>query len=132
MQEVNMKSGGYLSVIGYFAIQVAIFEIIVLFITGLICWLIGHWTPAGYSTGLFWAGGLVIVFGIFSIIGGPQNVASGNIRQGFGLPFQRISEPGQGNQLLQNLADGQSSAIVMILAGITTLVIGAIIKSFIA
>ena len=82
-----MKSGGYLSVIGYFA--------------------------------------------IFSTVGGPQNMASGNIRQGFGLPFQRISEPGQGNQLLQNLADGQSSAIVMILAGITTFVIRAIINNFI-
>jgi len=127
-----MKSGGYLSVVGYFAMRVAIFEIIVLFITGLVCWWIGHWTPAGYSNGLSWAGGLVILFGIFSIVGGPQNMASGNIRQGFGLPFQRISEPGQGNQLIQNLADGQLSAIVMILAGITTLVIGAIIKSFIA
>ena len=126
-----MKSGGYLSVIGYFAMRVAIFEIIVLFITGVVCWLIGHWTPAGYSNGLSWAGGLVILFGIFSIVGGPQNMASGNIRQGFGLPFQRISEPGQGNQLLQNLADGQSSAIVMILAGITTFVIRAIINNFI-
>ena len=126
-----MKSGGYLSLVGYFAIRVAIFEIIVLFITGLVCRWIGHWTLAGYSNGLSWAGGLVILFGIFSIIGGPQNAASGNIRQGFGLPFQRISEPGQGNQLIQNLADGQLSAIVMILAGIMTLVIGAIINNFI-
>ena len=124
-----MKSGGYLSLVGYFAIRVAIFEIIVLFITGLVCRWIGHWSPAGYSNGLSWAGGLVILFGIFSIIGGPQNAASGNIRQGFGVPFQRISEPGQGNQLIQNLADGQSSAIVMILAGITTFVIRAIINN---
>ena len=126
-----MKSGGYLSLVGYFAIRVAIFEIIVLFITGLVCWWIGHWTPAGYSNGLSWAGGLVILFGIFSIVGGPQNMASGNIRQGFGVPFQRISEPGQGNQLIQNLADSQLSAIVMILAGITTFVIRAIINNFI-
>ena len=124
-----MKSGGYLSLVGYFAIRVAIFEIIVLFMTGLVCRWIGHWSPAGYSNGLSWAGGLVILFGIFSIIGGPQNAASGNIRQGFGVPFQRISEPGQGNQLIQNLADGQSSAIVMILAGITTFVIRAIINN---
>ena len=124
-----MKSGGYLSLVGYFAMRATILEIIVLFITGLVCRWIGHWTPAGYSNGLSWAGGLVILFGIFSIIGGPQNAASGNIRQGFGLPFQRISEPGQGNQLIQNLADGQMPAIVMILAGITTFVIRAIINN---
>lgn len=126
-----MKSGGYLSLVGYFAMRATILEIIVLFITGLVCRWIGHWSPAGYSNGLSWAGGLVILFGIFSIIGGPQNAASGNIRQGFEVPFQRISEPSQGNQLIQNLADGQLSAIVMILAGITTLVIGAIINNFI-
>lgn len=127
-----MKSGGYLSVVGYLALQVAIFEIVVLFITGLVCWWIGRWTPAGYSNGLLWAGGVVILFGIFSMFGGSQPASFGGTRQNFSfLIAPRNSESGQGTQFIQNLADGQLSAIVMVLAGITTFVIRTIINNFI-
>ena len=65
-----MKSGGYFAILGYFATRLVVIEIVILALTGLVCWWIGHWTLAGYSNGLSWAGGLVILFGLINLFGG--------------------------------------------------------------
>ena len=47
-------------------------EIIILAITGQVCWWLGWRTLAEYGAGLIWAGIGVILFGTFSLLGGTQ------------------------------------------------------------
>ena len=125
-----MKSGGYLALLGYLAKGLVITEILVLAITGLICKWNGHWSLIGYSNGLSWAGGLVILFGLFSLFGGatPAAVLGGKFNFG-GLIMG--NSPDQYKPILQNLEGSQLVAIIFGLAGITTFVIRAILNNFI-
>ncbi len=131
-QEVNMKSGGYFAVLGYFATRLVVIEIVILALTGLVCWWIGHWTLAGYSNGLSWAGGVVILFGLINLFGGSEPTATMGTRYNFGFIAMRNATPGLDKPIIQNLEGNQLSAIFAGLAGIATFVIGAIIKIFIA
>ncbi|MBK8782024.1 MAG: hypothetical protein IPO22_09515 [Anaerolineales bacterium] len=126
-----MKSGGYLALLGYFAKGLVITEILVLAATGLICKWNGHWSLIGYSNGLSWAGGLAILFGIFSFFGGAGATSTGvGMKYNFGGLIMGNS-PGQNKPVIQNLEDSQLMGIIFGLAGITTFVIRAIINNFI-
>lgn len=125
-----MKSGGYLALLGYLAKGLVITEILVLAITGLICKWNGHWSLIGYSNGLSWAGGLVILFGLFSLFGGATPAATLGGKFNFGGLIMGNS-PDQYKPILQNLEGSQLVAIIFGLAGITTFVIRAILNNFI-
>lgn len=125
-----MKSGGYLALLGYLAKGLVITEILVLAITGLICKWNGHWSFIGYSNGLSWAGGLVILFGLFSLFGGATPAAALGGKFNFGGLIMGNS-PDQYKPILQNLEGSQLVAIIFGLAGITTFVIRAILNNFI-
>ena len=115
---------------GFFAKRVAVIEIVILALTGLICWWLGRRTLAGCNNGLFWAGGAAIVFGAFSLFGGSQTEPTGGTRYNLGFLITRNPSDGEGKQIMPNLEDSQLSAIFMGLAGITTIVTGLILGIF--
>jgi len=125
-----MKSEGFLTMLAYFAKRLGIAEIIILVVTGLICWWLGWRTLTDYSTGLLWAGFVVTVFGMFSFFGGTSLGTDYSYQ--YSKTVMPNSDHNRAQQNVSDLAAGMSFATWAGIAGITTIALGYILRAFLA
>jgi hypothetical protein len=122
-----MKSEGFLGTLKFMAARLAIAEIVVFALTGLVCWFIGWRTLAEYSTGLLWAGFGVMVFGAFSVLGGAT------LNSDFRYQYSKTVMPVSANQRMQqnvsDLAQGMSFTVWAALVGVITIILAFVLKS---
>ena len=105
-------------------------EAAIFVITALICRWLGWRTPADYSTGLMWAGFAIMIFGLFSLLGGTS------LNTDFKHQYSQSVMPNSaGDRAQQNVADtaaGMSFASWTGLAGIVTIVLGYILGTLLS
>jgi len=65
-----MKTDNFVSTITYLGKRLGGAEIVILVVTGLLCWLLGWRNLADYSTVLKWADLIVMFVGLFGFLGG--------------------------------------------------------------
>ena len=65
-----MKTDNFVSTITYLGKRLRGAGIVILAVTGLLCWLLGWRNLADYSTVLKWAGLIVVFAGLFGFLGG--------------------------------------------------------------
>ncbi len=120
-----MKTESILATLAYMAKKLGIAEIVILAITGLICWWLGWRTLVDYSTGLKWAGFVVLIVGLFGLLGGTS------LGTDFSYQYSKTVMPNSDHERAQqnvaDLAAGMSFASWAGLAGILTIVLGYII-----
>ncbi len=123
-----MKSEGFLGTLKFVAVRFAIAEIVVLALTGVVCWFIGWRTLAEYSTGLILAGFAVIFFGASGVLSGAT------LNGDFQHQYSKTVMPNSANQRMQqnvsNLAD-ISFTVWAGLIGVITVLLGIVLKALI-
>jgi hypothetical protein len=128
--ERHMKSENFLATATFVAKRLGVWEIIILAVTGLVCWLTGWRSLADYGTGLMWAGFLVMIFGLFSLLGGTSLNTDRSFQ--YGQTVMPNSALDRAQQNVSNMAQSMSFTIWVGLAGMITIVLGYILKVFLA
>ncbi len=124
-----MKPEGKLAALGNFVKQLALIEIEILGLAGLICWLAGWRTFEEYANRLVWAGVAIMIFAALSFFGG--NVPLGNTRYNFAATLSRVSMYDRAKGVMSNRDDNLSFVTIAGLSGLVTVVIGLILQGFI-
>jgi len=124
-----MKSEGFLGTLKFMAVRLAIAELIVFALTGAVCWLIGWRTMAEYSTGLLWAGFLVMFFGAFSVLGGAS--LNSDFKYQYSKTVMPVSPSGRAQQSVTDLAQGMSFTVWAALVGVLTVILAFVLKSLV-
>jgi len=124
-----MKSESILATLRFLAKRLAIVELVILVLTGLVCWWIGWRTLAEYSTGLLWAGFGAMVFGAVSVFGGIS--LDSDFQHQYSKTVMPISPSGRVQQNVDDIAQGMSFTFWSGMAGLITIGLGALLKAFI-
>ena len=123
-----MKSEGFFATVAFIAKRVAIAEIVVIVLIGVICWLVGWRTLTEYATGLILAGFAVMFFGASGVLSGAT------LNGDFQHQYSKTVMPNSANQHLQQSMSDQTEMSVIFLAGVIgviTIILGIVIKVFI-
>ena len=123
-----MKAESVFARLAYLAKRLGIAEVIILAVTGLVCWWLDWRTLMDYSTGLKWAGFMIIVFGVFSLLGGAS--LGTDISYQYAKTVMPNSDHSRAQQNVNDLAAGMSFATWAGLAGIITIGVGYLLRSF--
>lgn len=123
-----MKAESFLATLAYFAKKLGLAEIAILAVTGLICWWIDWRTLADYSTALKWAGLAVIFFGMTSFFGG--TTLNRNPTYLYMQSVMPNSAHDRAQQNFSDMAQGMSFTSWASLAGIITIGLGYLLRSF--
>jgi len=125
-----MKTESVLSTLAYVAKKLGIAEIVILALTGLVCWWIGWRTLIDYSTGLKWAGLAVMFFGATSFFGGASLGTDFNYQ--YSKTVMPNSDHARAQQNVAAMATSMSFATWAGIAGIITIVLGYILRAVIS
>ena len=117
-----MKSEGFLGTLKYVAVRVAIAEIVILALTGVVCWMIGWRTLAEYAIGVVGAGFVALVFGAVPVFGG--TALDRDYQHQISKTVMPISASGRVQQHVDDIAQGMSFTFWAVLVGIVTIVLG--------
>jgi hypothetical protein len=129
-RRILMKTSNFLQTLGYYVKRFALIEIIVLALTGLICWFAGWRTLGGYANGLAWAGAALMIFGALSFFGG--NVPLGNSRYNFGSTLSHQSTFERAQNVKLNREENLSVVTIAAIIGLITAIVGLVLKFFLA
>jgi hypothetical protein len=121
-----MKWEGFLGTLKFVAARLAIAEIVVFALTGVVCWLFGGRTLADYSTVLLLVGFLALVFGAVPVFGG-NSLDRDYIHQ-YSKSVMPISASGRVQQNLDDMAQGMSFTFWAGSIGLITVLLGIGIK----
>lgn len=127
-----MKAENFLTTLKYVAKRLGIAEIVILVLTGLVCWWLGSRTLAGYSTGLILVGLAVMIFATFSFSGGTQLQLNDNFEYQYSKSVMPGSENDRAQQTVKDMATGCSFATWAFMAGVLTIAMGLVLKVFLA
>lgn len=122
-----MKTEGFLEKVKFVSTRVAIAEIVIFAVTGLVCWLAGWRTLAEYSTGLLWAGFVALVFGAVPVFGG--NSLDRDYQHQYSKTVMPISPSGRVQQNVNDIAQGMSFTFWAALVGVITILLGIVLKA---
>lgn len=125
-----MKTESFLETLAYMAKRLGIAELVIMAVTGLVCWWLGWRSLVDYSTALKWAGLAVMFFGMTSFFGGtslnrdPQFLYTQTV-----MPN---SAHDRSQQHVSDMVSGMSFTAWASLAGIITIGLGYLLRSFLA
>ncbi len=125
-----MKTDNFVSTLAYLVKRLGGAEIVILVVTGLLCWLFNWRSLIDYSTGLKWAGLIVMSVGLFSFLGGASLGTDISFQYGKTVMPNTMQERAQ-----QNVADMAASMSFTTWAGIVgviTITLGFILRAFVA
>lgn len=125
-----MKIESFLTTLKNAAKRLGIGEIIILALTGLVCWWLGWRTLAEYGTGLIWAGFAVMLFGAFSLLGGTQ--LNADFKYQYSKSVMPAPAHDRAQQNVTDLSAGFSFATWAFIAGILTSAVRYILRVFLA
>ena len=125
-----MKTESILTTLKNASKRLGIAEIVILALTGLVCWWLGWRTLAEYGTGLVWAGFAVMLFGTFSLLGGTQ--LNDNFKYQYSKSVMPAPAHDRAQQNVTDLSAGFSFATWAFIAGILTCALGYILRTFLA
>jgi hypothetical protein len=123
-----VKTEIFLETLAYIAKRLGIAELVILAVTGLVCWWIGWRSLMDYSTALKWAGLAVIFFGATSFFGG--TTLNRNPTYLYTQSVMPNSARDRAQQNFSDMAQGMSFTGWASLAGIITIGLGYLLRSF--
>jgi hypothetical protein len=123
-----MKTESFLEALAYIAKRLGIAEIVILTVTGLVWWWLGWRTLADYSTALKWAGLAIIFFGATSFFGGTN--LNRNPTYLYTQSVMPNSAHDRAQQNFSDMTQGMSFTVWAGLAGIITIGLGYLLRSF--
>ena len=121
-----MKPEGKFVALGNFVKQLALIELGILGLVGLICWLAGWRTLADYANGLVAAGFVIMFFTALSLGGG--TVPFGNTRYNFAKTFPRASTYDRAKDIMSKRDDNIAFGIFAGSSGLITLAMGLVLQ----
>jgi len=121
-----MKPEGILTALGNFMKQLALIEIVILSLVGLICWLAGWRTLADYANCLVGTGFAIMLFAVLSSSG---QKPIGDARYNFAATFSRTSTDDHAKSIMPYRDGYLALAAITGLSGLIAVVIGLIIGS---
>jgi hypothetical protein len=124
--EASMKPEGIFTALGNFMKQLALIEIGILSLVGLICWWAGWLTVAGYASCLVGTGFAIMLLAVLSSSG---QKPIGDARYNFAATFSRTSTDDYAKSIMPYRDGYLSFAAIAGLSGLITVVIGLIIGS---
>lgn len=123
-----MKPEGFLGTLKFVAARLAIAEIIIFALTGLVCWLIGWRTLTEYATGLILAGFAVTFFGASGVLSGAT------LNGDFQHQYSKTVMPNSANQRMQQNVSNLADISFTVWAGLScliTVLLGIVLKALI-
>ncbi|MBI5932446.1 MAG: hypothetical protein HY867_01965 [Chloroflexi bacterium] len=126
-----MKSEGFLGTLKYVAVRVAIAEIVILALTGVVCWMIGWRTLTEYATGLILTGFVVIFFGAGGVWGLGADRLYGDFRYQYSNSVMPNSASQRMRQNISDLMQDISFTLWSGLIGVITILLGIVLKALI-
>ena len=121
-----MKPEGKLVALGNFVKQLALIEIGILGLVGLICWLAGWRTFEQYANIVVGAGFVIMFFTTLSLGGG--TVPFGDTRYNFATTFSRASTYDRAKDIMSKRDNNISFGIFAGLSGLITVAIGLVLQ----
>lgn len=125
-----MKTESFLTTLKALSKRLGIAEIVILALTGLVCWWLGWRTLAEYGTGLVWAGLAVMLLGMFSVLGGTQ------LNNDFKYQYSKSVMPApahdRAQQTVTDMTAGFSFATWAFIAGVLTSALGYVLRAWLA
>jgi len=125
-----MKTESYLEALAYMAKRLGIAELVIMAVTGLVCWWLGWRSLTDYGTALKWAGLAIMFFGMTSFFGGTN--LSQNPRYLYTQTVMPNSAHDRSQQHFSDLVSGMSFTAWASLAGIITIGLGYLLRYFLA
>ena len=119
-----MKPEGKLAALGNFVKQLAVIEIGILGLVGLICWLAGWRTFEQYADNVVGAGFVIMFFTALSLGGG--TVPFGNRRYNFATTFSPTYD--RAKDIMSTRDNNISFGIFAGLSGLITVAIGLVLQ----
>jgi hypothetical protein len=121
-----MEREGFLSAIGRFLRDVTLVDLVMLAVTGLVCWIGGWRTFNNYGDGLMIAGVIVMAVGSLSVFGSSGLAGDPTIRYSQSVSHAGLHERTKRHML--DVAESRVFSILMGLAGLVCFAAGALIK----
>ena len=129
-----MKTDNFVSTLLYLAKYLGVAEIVILAVTGLLCWWLNLRSLADYSTGLKWAGVVFMIIGMYSFFGGKSYGT--DISSQYAKTVMPNSMQDRAKQNAADMAASMSffswASIGASIVGIITIALGYILRAFIA
>ena len=120
-----MESETRLRAILPFVKRVALIEVALLSLLGIVCWAAGWSSPYQYSTVVFWIGVLIFIIGTLGVTG--RLGASGDFGYQYGRTAGQESSIERAQQdTADEMHSGRSHAVIFVV-GILTAVVGSVI-----
>ncbi len=84
-------------------------------VTAIVGWRLGWNTPRQFGDGLFWAGAVLVVIGLLSVMGSYEMHSLSNVRYSETAGDAKLAD--RARQWMSDLAQGWQSLIYLVLAG---------------
>lgn len=121
-----MEREGFFSVIGRLLRDVVLADLVVLTITGVVCWVCGWRTFDNYGDGLMIAGVIVMAVGSLSVFGSASLAGDPTVRYSQSASRADLHERTKRHML--DMAESRFFSILMGFAGLVCFAEGALIK----